>query len=91
MAGLSRRVNACLAAAISEKRLFIQSRGSTRYIRLTPLSQLAGGSLVLLAAGWMALATATVVIDRIAAGSGDQAVAIRELVRRAHRGARRRA
>ena len=78
MAGLSRRVNACLAAAISEKRLFIQSRGSTRYIRLTPLSQLAGGGMVLLAAGWMALATATVVIDRIAAGSGDQAVAIRD-------------
>jgi murein DD-endopeptidase MepM/ murein hydrolase activator NlpD len=81
MAGFSRRVNACLSSAISEKRLIIQSRGSTRYIRLTPLSQLAGGSLMLVAVGWMALATATVVIDRIAAGSGHQAVAIREAFR----------
>ena len=36
---------------------------------------------MLLAAAWMALATSTVVIDRIAAGSGDQAVAIREAFR----------
>jgi murein DD-endopeptidase MepM/ murein hydrolase activator NlpD len=45
------------------------------------MSQLAGGTLVFVAAGWMALATATLVIDRIAAGSGDQAVAIREAFR----------
>ena len=81
MAGLSRRVNACLSAAVSEKRLFIQSGSSTRYIRLTPLSQLAAGAGALLAAAWLALATSTVVIDRIAAGSGDHAVAIREAFR----------
>ena len=81
MAGFSRRVNACLAAAISEKRLFIQSGGSTRYIRLTPLSQLFAASAMLLAAAWMAVATSTMVIDRIAAGTGDQAVAIREAFR----------
>ena len=81
MAGLSRRVNACLSAAVSEKRLFIQSGSSTRYIRLTPLSQLAAGAGALLVAAWLALATSTVVIDRIAAGSGDHAVAIREAFR----------
>ena len=37
MAGLSRRLNAFLSSAISEKRLFIQSGSSTQYIRLTPL------------------------------------------------------
>ena len=81
MSGFSRRVNACLAAAISEKRLFIQSGSSTRYIRLTPLSQIAAGGVMLFAAAWLAFATSTVVIDRVAAGSGDQAVAIREAFR----------
>ena len=36
---------------------------------------------MLLAAAWMAVATSTMVIDRIAAGTGDQAVAIREAFR----------
>lgn len=81
MAGFSRRLNARLSAFVSEKRLFIQSGDQTRYIRLTPLLQLTGGGAALLAAGWMAVATATLVIDRVAAGNGDQAVAIKEAFR----------
>ena len=37
MAGLRRRLNSVLSAHFPEKRLFIQSGDSTRYLRLTPL------------------------------------------------------
>jgi murein DD-endopeptidase MepM/ murein hydrolase activator NlpD len=65
MAGLRRRLNSVLSTHFPEKRLFIQSGGSTRYLRLTPLTQLLSGSVALAAAGWMAVATATIVVDRV--------------------------
>lgn len=81
MAGLSRRLNAGLAAIVAEKRLFLQTGDRTRYIRLTPLTQLGLGGAALVVVGWLAVATATIAIDRIAAGDGHQAVAIRDSVR----------
>ena len=82
MAGLRRRLNGALSARFPEKRLFIQSSDATRYLRLTPLSQLLLGSAALAAAGWMAVATATVVLDRVLAEHGaTRAVVIHEAYR----------
>jgi murein DD-endopeptidase MepM/ murein hydrolase activator NlpD len=67
MRGLGRRVNRALSGPLPEKRLFIQSGDSTRYLRLTPLTQLLAGAAGLALVGWMAAATATVVVDRVAA------------------------
>jgi murein DD-endopeptidase MepM/ murein hydrolase activator NlpD len=77
MASLRRRLSSVLSTLFPEKRLFIQTGDSTRYLRLTPLSQLASGTALLLAAGWMAIATATVAIDLIGPMRGEtQAVVI---------------
>jgi murein DD-endopeptidase MepM/ murein hydrolase activator NlpD len=76
MGVLGRRLNGALSTAFPEKRLFIQSGDTTRYIRLTSLSQLLSGSAALVALGWMAVATATVVIDRVAAENGVSRVVV---------------
>jgi murein DD-endopeptidase MepM/ murein hydrolase activator NlpD len=70
MPGLRRRLNTALSSRLSEKRVFIQSSDSTRYLRLTPLTQIMLGSVSLVAIGWMAVATATVALDRVAAETG---------------------
>jgi murein DD-endopeptidase MepM/ murein hydrolase activator NlpD len=76
MGALGRRLNGALSTAFPEKRLFIQSGDTTRYIRLTSLSQLLSGTAALVALGWMAVATATVVIDRVAAENGVSRVVV---------------
>ena len=58
------RMNSALSAHLPEKRVFIQSGGSTRYLRFTPLTQLAAGAAGLLLVAWMAIATATVTRNR---------------------------
>ena len=78
MRSAGRRVNGFLAFAFPEKRLFIQSGQSTRYLRLTPLSQFLSTTAAVVAVGWMAVATATVVIDRVSAGSDVRAVVLKE-------------
>ncbi len=78
MGSVGRRVNGFLSLAFPEKRLFIQSGQSTRYLRLTPLSQFLSTTAAVVAVGWMAVATATVVIDRVAAGSDPRAVVLKE-------------
>ena len=79
MAGFRRRINCALSGVFSEKRLFIQSDGGTRYFRITPLSQLMIGTTALAAAGWMAVATASVVSDFVATDArGGAAVELRE-------------
>lgn len=69
MAALGRRMNAALSGWFPERRLFVQSRDATRYIRLTPVSQLLGGAAALALGGWMAVATAAVVLDLVSADS----------------------
>lgn len=66
MAGFRRRMNSVLSVYFPEKRLFIQSEDATRYLRFTPLSQLLIGTSTLAALGWMAVATASVVISFVA-------------------------
>ncbi len=67
MPGLRRRLNSALSKHFSEKRVFIQSSDSTRYFRLTPLTQIMLGSASIVAVGWMSVATATIALDRVAA------------------------
>jgi murein DD-endopeptidase MepM/ murein hydrolase activator NlpD len=64
---LSRSVNAALGRLLPERRLFIRSEQSTRYVHLTPLSQL--GAAVLLAGGigWSIHASTAVVTGTIEA------------------------
>ena len=69
MPGLRRRLNSALSKHFSEKRVFIQSSDSTRYFRLTPLTQIMLGSASIVAIGWMSVATATIALDRVAADS----------------------
>lgn len=72
MPGLTRRLNRALASLVPEKRLFVQSAGSTSYIRLTPLTQLGIGTLAGVAAAWLAVASATVALDFLAADNGER-------------------
>lgn len=78
MGTVGRRVNGLLSFAFPEKRLFIQSGHATRYLRLTPFSQFLTTAAAVAALGWMAVATATVVIDRVAADSDARAVVLKE-------------
>ena len=80
MASLRRRVNRILSPHFPEKRLFIQSGSATSYVRLTPFAQLALGTGALVAAAWMAVATATVVTDLVGAGAG-KAVVLHDALR----------
>ena len=69
MPGLGKRVNGWLSAFVPEKRLFVQSRNATSYIRLTPLVQLSLAAALVLLLGWMAIATSLVVLDTVSGGS----------------------
>lgn len=77
-----RRVNGVLSAWFPEKRLFIQSGASTRYLRLTPLSQLLTCTAGLALTTWLGFSTATTVIAMIDPdrGSGGT-VAVQEAYR----------
>src|SRR5688500_14362975 len=82
MANARRRLNGALSALFPEKRLFVQSGDATRYLRLTPLSQLMLGSAALVAAGWMAVATSAVVLALVAAdGRAVRSVVIHDAYR----------
>lgn len=79
MAGVRRGLNSALSAHFPEKRVFIQSGGSTRYLRFTPLTQLAAGAAGLLVVGWMAIATASVAIGLVGPDRGaGRAVVLKE-------------
>ena len=69
MPGLGKRVNGWLSAFVPEKRLFVQSRNATSYIRLTPVVQLSLAAALVLLLGWMAIATSLVVLDTVSGGS----------------------
>ncbi len=78
MGDFRRRVNSALSAYFPEKRLFIQSGNSTRYLRLTPLSQLMSGAASVVMVGWLAVATATVAIDFVGGSGTTHAVVIQK-------------
>lgn len=82
MAAFRRRMNRVLSAAFPEKRIFIQSEGATRYLRVSPASQfaMASGGLVLL--GWMAVATGSAVSGYLGSDGGVEGTAtLREAYR----------
>lgn len=67
MADQARGAKGFFAAALPEKRIFIQTADGTRYLRMGPGAQasLAGGALLL--SGWLVAATAVAVADFVAA------------------------
>ena len=69
MRTLTEHVNAALGRHITEKRLFLRSGEETRYIRLTPLTQLVGAGGSALVVGWTIVITAIFLMDSIGAGS----------------------
>lgn len=82
MARLRRRANTVLSPLFPEKRLFVQSQDATTYLRLTPLSQLLLGAATLAAAGWMAIATAALVLGLVSTDSSvSQAVVLQDAYR----------
>ncbi len=79
MAGIPRRLNGLLAGVFPEKRIFIQSENSTRYVRFSPLTQMALSTGLMAFIGWTAVSTTTMAINFIAADArGSQAQAVRE-------------
>ncbi len=78
MGAFRRWVNGVLSPYFPEKRLFIQSGDSTKYLRLTPLSQFMSGTASLAVVGWLAVATATVAIDFVDGTGGSHAVVLQQ-------------
>jgi murein DD-endopeptidase MepM/ murein hydrolase activator NlpD len=66
---LIEHAEAALERRIPEKRLYLRSGSETRYIRLTPLSQLVAGTGTALVLGWTIVVTAIFLMDAIGAGS----------------------
>jgi murein DD-endopeptidase MepM/ murein hydrolase activator NlpD len=71
MAGSARRTGRTLAGLFPERHLYLQSATHTRYVRLTPFVQLVLGVAALGATGWMAVASATVVLNLVYADAHD--------------------
>ena len=64
--GRKQVLNAALARAFPERRLFLRSDTETRFVRLSPATQaiaLSGSALVV---GWTILASAVVLMDSVA-------------------------
>ena len=81
MAGLRRGLSSFVSTIVPEKRLFIQSEGSTRYLRLTPASQLVSSAAGLALLAWLALASAGMVIDYMGLKPGiPRGVVVRDAV-----------
>jgi len=78
MGAVRRRMNSVLSSYFPEKRLFIQSGSSTRYLRLSPLSQFMSGAASLAMVGWVAVATATLAIDFVGGSGANHAVVIQQ-------------
>lgn len=68
------RLNASLAKWLPEQRLFLRSDDSARYIRLRPVTQLAGISGITLAFGWTLVASSFLVIDAISTGQSRDSI-----------------
>ncbi len=81
MTGLRRGLSSFVSTIVPEKRLFIQSEGSTRYLRLTPASQLVSSAAGLALLAWLALASAGMVIDYMGLKPGiPRGVVVRDAV-----------
>ncbi|MFN3273117.1 MAG: DUF5930 domain-containing protein [Paracoccus sp. (in: a-proteobacteria)] len=72
------RLNSSLGKWLPEQRIFIRSEEGTRFLRLRPLTQLAGVSGLTLVLGWTLLSSSFLVIDAVGAGNS------RDQIHRAH-------
>ncbi|MFN3524579.1 MAG: DUF5930 domain-containing protein [Paracoccus sp. (in: a-proteobacteria)] len=63
------RLNSSLGRLLPEQRIFIRSDEGTRFLRLRPLTQLAGISGLTLIFGWTLLSSSFLVIDAVSAGN----------------------
>lgn len=72
------RLNSSLGKWLPEQRIFIRSEDGTRFVRLRPLTQLAGVSGLTLVLGWTLLSSSFLVIDAVGAGNS------RDQILRAH-------
>ncbi|AOZ69714.1 peptidase M23 [Rhodobacter xanthinilyticus] len=70
------RVNASLERWLPEQRLFMKSDDTTRFVRLRPLTQLAGLAGAALLFTWAVIASALLFIDGISSGSARDQAAI---------------
>lgn len=66
---LLHRLNSSLERLLPEQRLFLRSDDATRFVRLRPLTQLAGLGGVTVLFGWTLVASSILVIDSVSSGS----------------------
>lgn len=72
-------IKGAIASVFPEKRIFIHTTGGARYLRLSSMRQILIGAAGLLAAGWLAVATAHVAIGYVASdGAPDQAIVLQD-------------
>ncbi|WP_410216881.1 DUF5930 domain-containing protein [Paracoccus sp. (in: a-proteobacteria)] len=64
------RLNTSIGRWLPEQRLFLRSDDTTRFVRLRPLTQLAGIGGVTVLFGWTLVASSFLVIDTISTGIG---------------------
>ncbi|MEM9210410.1 MAG: DUF5930 domain-containing protein [Pseudomonadota bacterium] len=63
------RVNQTLSRYVNEQRIYIRTEDTTRYFRISPLSQVVGVGTISLFICWTIVATSALVIDRVSAQS----------------------
>lgn len=66
---ISQKIGAALERAFPEQRLFLRSDSETRYIRLSPLTQILGFAGSALGVAWAIIATAVILMDSIGSGN----------------------
>jgi murein DD-endopeptidase MepM/ murein hydrolase activator NlpD len=75
------RLHASLQKRLPEKRLLVQSSGTTRVLRMGPLAQIAGIGGTALMFGWTLVASSILMIDAVGAGgSRDQVLQARSVL-----------
>ncbi|WP_436799283.1 DUF5930 domain-containing protein [Pacificibacter marinus] len=66
---LTHKLNSMLERSFPEQRVFLRSESETRYVRLTPLTQVCGFAGTTVLAGWLIIASAIVLMDSIGSGN----------------------
>jgi len=66
---LTHKLNSMLERRFPEQRVFLRSESETRYVRLTPLTQVFGFAGTTVLAGWLIIASAIVLMDSIGSGN----------------------
>lgn len=66
---LTHKLNASLERSFPEQRVFLRSENDTRFVRLSPLTQLIGFAGTAVIATWMIIASAIILMDSIGSGN----------------------